>query len=252
MKHLNFFQGHFKKIRNKYDKYFVSDILKRYHVHNFKINDDLTVDTSGDVNFSRVGESLPPIQFGRVLGSFICSGSNLTSLKYCPNWVGGDFGCNQNNLRDLIGAPKYVGGHFIGNDSYITSLEGAPETVGGTFYVNDNQLVNLIVVPKSVGGRYVMNNNNLYSFEGFPENFNWENQQVDVFNNPVREVYGISGMEYPKFIYWLNEYDVIQHDEIMIDRLEGALHEMGWTTKEGKIPPGIKHRINKLNHYGIV
>jgi hypothetical protein len=61
----------------------------------------------GSPNMSNViisGKDLKeiPVKFGRVDGYFDCSNNNLTTLKNCPDYVGGEFFCYGNNLTDYF------------------------------------------------------------------------------------------------------------------------------------------------------
>jgi hypothetical protein len=96
------------------EKGFIEKWLKYYGIKNYRINDDLSIDVTGNVIFDHGGISEFPnyIQFHIVLGSFNCSGADLISLRGCPMVVTGSFNCGDNDLTSLKYAPKRVGGQF--------------------------------------------------------------------------------------------------------------------------------------------
>ena len=104
-----------------------------------KINDDHTVDCSGDVTIKNTNiESLTNglFRWGKIGGDFSCSWSkNLTSLEGAPKEVGGYFDCSDcENLRSLKGAPEKVGRDFdCSFCKNLRSLEGGPKVIGGNF-----------------------------------------------------------------------------------------------------------------------
>ena len=87
-------------------------------IRNYTINSNGEIDVKGDVDLrSRDFEELP-YKFGRVNNMFSLSMClNLTSLKNCPNYVGGNFSCSYcPQLDSLEGCPKKVKTHFYCND----------------------------------------------------------------------------------------------------------------------------------------
>ena len=79
-----------------------------------KINDDHTVDCSGDVTIKNTNiESLTNglFRWGKIGGDFSCSWSkNLTSLEGAPKEVGGYFDCEDNpKLHSLDGIGEVKG-----------------------------------------------------------------------------------------------------------------------------------------------
>lgn len=55
------------------------------------INDDLTVDVTGEVTFNYTNHTHIPVQFGSVSGDFDCYSTQLTSTKGFPTFIGGAF-----------------------------------------------------------------------------------------------------------------------------------------------------------------
>jgi len=176
-------------------------------VENYTINEDGTVDVDGDVYLSGKNLQKIPLNFGRVTGDFECDENKLTSLEGCPNWVGGYFSCCNNYLKTLEGGPKWVSRYFSCRHNELTTLEGGPVTVLGNYYCNNNQLVN---------------------FKGFPEDFD-NNNEIDIENNYVYDlIENIPEEKWNKFIYWCNEFDVINSDgKVIPDRMYEVYHKLG-------------------------
>ena len=97
---------------------------------------------------------LPDLSDVSVEGYFDCSRNFLTSLKGCPEYVGGDFTCFSNNLTSLEGGPKEVDGNYYCSQNKLTTLEGAPKKVGWNFSCESNPLTSLEGCPKEVGGYF--------------------------------------------------------------------------------------------------
>ena len=134
MKYLKLFEG-FRDI----------DVLcMEYHINNYTINSDGTIDVGGDVFLQVKNLYKLPLKFNRVSGNFYCNDNKLVSLEGSPKEVGGNFSCHYNQLISLEGAPKIVEGDFYCNYNNLTSLEGAPKWVGGDFYCKHNPLPQLI------------------------------------------------------------------------------------------------------------
>ena len=70
----------------KYIKYFenttytTKDLLDRYDIKNYTINEDGIVDVDGDVFLDHRGLSKLPVKFGKVTGSFYCSRNNFLKI----------------------------------------------------------------------------------------------------------------------------------------------------------------------------
>ena len=74
----------------------IGNWLDSMGIHNYTINNDLTVDVDGDVDLYNKNLTKIPVQFNEVLGNFDCSYNNLESLEWHPKYVGGDFDCSHN------------------------------------------------------------------------------------------------------------------------------------------------------------
>lgn len=76
-------------------------------------------------DMSGLGTELP-FKFYQCDGDFDISGLNLTSLKNCPEEVGGEFLCHKNKLTSLEFAPKKC--HKLDcSENELLSLEGCPD-----------------------------------------------------------------------------------------------------------------------------
>ena len=209
----------------------IHKICKEHNIKYYTINDDMSISVDGSVNLSYRNLKSIPIKFKEVGGYFYCHNNQLTSLEYCPETVGGHFSCSRNQLTSLEYCPETVGGFFSCDNNQLTSLKYCPETVGGDFYCNVNQLTSLEYCPETVGGDFSCHSNNLTNFDGLPEFFE---QSIYLSRNPVDEIYRLF-KEDPRCIYWIREFDVIQGDEVVRDRLEEVYHTLGIS-----IPKDIK------------
>src|SRR5208283_4794918 len=88
--------------------------LDTYHIANYVINDDFTIDVKGEVDLDYKNLTSFPdfIKFNRVSGGFYCDNNQLTSLEGCPSYIGGVFYCDDNQLTSLVGCPSSVNGDF--------------------------------------------------------------------------------------------------------------------------------------------
>ncbi len=65
--------------------------------------------TRVDIDMENMGISEIPIKFKKCKKYFSCGHNNLTTLKNCPDWVGGEFFINNNNLENLDYFPQHIG-----------------------------------------------------------------------------------------------------------------------------------------------
>jgi len=119
-----------KLLKNREDIIFYLDAFK---IKNYKVNDDLTIDTLGDVDLRgrRFTELL--VKFNLVHGNFNCSMNLLTSLDGCPNIVLGHFECGGNQLKSLANGPKIVGRNYSCILNPIESLDDFSTDFRGVF-----------------------------------------------------------------------------------------------------------------------
>lgn len=101
----------------------------------------LIIDVDGNVKIKKKGEKLfdSNARFGTITGDFDISGSDIPSLKGCPETVQGSFYCKEcHKLSNLQGAPNYVGGDFSCQGcTNLRSTKGFPKHVGKKFNFRD-------------------------------------------------------------------------------------------------------------------
>jgi hypothetical protein len=136
MKYIKLFEGYQSESE-------VQEICKKYGIKNWSINSDGLVDVDGcvDLSFKKLTEL--PLKFGKVTGDFDCGGffenNKLTTLKGCPNTVGGWFDCRDNKLTSLEFCPRSVGTNFYCRWNNIREFTGL-KYIGGDFYCTGNPI----------------------------------------------------------------------------------------------------------------
>ncbi len=219
----------FKLFESRMSDQEIHRICREYHITGYDINPDGSISVDGNVGVTRRFLKKIPLVFKEVSGYFYCNHNQLTSLEGCPEKVGGDFLCYRNNLTNLEGCPEKVDGDFYCSYNQLTSLKGCPEKVGGDFYCSFNQLTSLEGCPDA---RYIhCVNNKITSFEGIPEF--WEGE-LNIFSNPVDEIFKLFNRDI-RCIDLINEFDVIQGDRVIKDRLEEVFSQLNM-----EIPKNIK------------
>ena len=215
----------------------IESICRKYIITNYTINSDGSIDVDADVNLYRKRLTKLPLKFRNVSGNFDCSYNQLTTLVGSPESVGDNFYCNSNQLITLKGSPKSVGESFDCSNNQLITLKGSPKSVGESFDCFSNKLTTLEGSPQTVGSNFDFRLNKLINFTGFPENF-----YGDVYNigNPVTEIYNLFGTF--KCIKWINEFDVIQGNKVVLDRLEEVFYQL-----DMEIPEKIE-----LHNYEII
>ena len=217
----------------------IESICEKYDITNYIINSDGSIDVDGNVDLDKLELFRIPLKFRNVTENFNCSGgyfncfnNKLTTLEGAPQTVGGDFYCNDNKLTTLKGSPKSVGGNFECSGNQLTSLEYGPESVGGNFDCHSNQLTSLEGLPE-IGGYINCRRNQIIDFRGVSEFFEGSFFCED---NPIEEIFTLFlQKEYfkdSKCIKWINEFDVIQGDKVVLDRLEEVFHQLNMMMPE--------------------
>ncbi len=107
------------------------------------------VDVLQDVNIGSKKLRIIPVQFGEIMGSFVCSFNNLKSLKGAPHKVRGIFDCDNNELTSLVWGPSVVEGNYWAGENKLISLKGCPKTVN-SFYAEMNEVETLTYVPDKI------------------------------------------------------------------------------------------------------
>lgn len=131
----------------------ISKLCERYHIKNYTINPDGSVDVDGDVMYyTKKYEQAIAINFNKINGSFDCGSTSLTTLENAPNEVMGDFFCNNNQLTSLVGGPVKVHGSYYCNENTLGTLEGCAQEIGGHLNCDDTHLTNLDFLPNKLGG----------------------------------------------------------------------------------------------------
>ena len=263
------------KVLSKTDKDFIHSKLYHriiYHgiSNNYTINPDGSIDVDGEfdnnVSFDPSRSSSTklrynpskknkltelPIKFNKVGGDFKCNNNELTTLEGAPKEVGGDFKCNENKLTSLEGGPVSVGGDFICRNNQLTSLQGAPKKVGGDFYCSRNELTSLVGCPEIIHGDFYCRENQITDFKGVPEFFE------GLFyceGNPIEEIYTLflqeDSINDSKCIQWINEFDVIRGNKVIMDRLEEVFHQLGMDIPQSVVNIGLKNLTFK--NYEII
>ena len=231
----------------------IHSICDEYGIIDYTINPDGSIDVDGNIILSYVferGETKIPLKFAKVIGDFECNRNQLTTLKGSPKSVGGNFECSDNKLTSLEYCPESVGGDFDCSGNLLTSLEYCPESVGRNFYCYDNQLTSLEGLPE-IGGYINCRRNQITDFRGVSEFFE------GLFyceGNPIEEIYILflqeNHVDDSKCIKWLNEFDVIQGDKIVLDRLEEVFHQLGMDIPQSVVNIGLKNLTFK--NYEII
>ncbi len=104
-------------------KYFLDSVCGGNR-KNWKLQSNGKVNVKGNVTMYDMDLEEIPIKFGRVEVNFDCSYNKLTTLKNCPDYVGGYFWTFNNNIQTLEYYPKKVGVKFqISYNPIIKNLE---------------------------------------------------------------------------------------------------------------------------------
>ena len=202
----------------------IHSICSEYGINDYTINPDGSIDVDGNIilsyDFERGELSKIPLKFAKVIGDFECDRNQLTTLKGSPRSVGGNFECSGNQLTSLEYCPVSVGGNFDCHSNQLTSLEGLPE-IGGYINCRRNQIIDFRGVSEFFEGLF-------YCEE-----------------NPIEEIYTLFlQKEYvkdSKCIKWINEFDVIRGNKVIMDRLEEVFHQLNMV-----MPENIKFKSYKV------
>jgi hypothetical protein len=131
--------------------YWVEKWLRDMKILNYKIDENLLVHVTGDVNLSKKDIRVFPVRFGVVSGSFYAANNGLESLLGCPHTIGKDAWFNDNELTSAQHSPSTIGGSYGIHKNHLTSFEGVPENIPGAFFAHHNQIVSLDKISKKIG-----------------------------------------------------------------------------------------------------
>ena len=135
-----------------------------------------------------------------VNGSVTVYNKGLDKLIIKFGNVSDSFYCSQNRLTSLEGCPEYVGEFFDCSDNEITSFKGSPDKIHYGFSCS---------------------NNKIRSFEGCPS----INGRFECDGNPIYHIWKLF-TDCDK-IELFNDYDILQDNTIILDRLNDFLEEVG-------------------------
>jgi hypothetical protein len=211
----------------------IHSICDEYGINDYTINPDGSIDVDGNIilsyDFERGELTNIPLKFAKIIGDFECDRNQLTTLKGSPTSVGGGFDCSGNKLISLEYCPESVGGNFDCHSNELTSLEYCPE-IGRDLNCRRNQITDFKGVPEFFEG--------LFYCEG----------------NPIEEIYTLflqeNYVDDSKCIKWINEFDVIQGDTVIMDRLEEVFHQLGMVIPQSVVNIGLKNLTFK--NYKII
>ena len=211
----------------------IDSICSEYGINDYTINPDGSIDVDGSVILSSELLTIIPIKFGTITRDFDCDRNQLTSLEGSPKKVGGYFDCHNNQLTSLVGCPEVIGGDFDCSRNELKSLVGCPEIIGDNFYCRENQITDFKGVPEFFEGLFYCEGNPI---EEIYRLFIKEDKHITDFSL----LYGLDGLS--KCIKWINEFDVIQGNKVIMDRLEEVFYQLGM-----EVPENIK-----LKNYEII
>jgi hypothetical protein len=170
---------------NEAELYHVNSLCKEFHITNYTINADYSIDVNNHVDISFRDLTKLPITFNKVSGDFNCSNNHLSSLEGCPTEVVGDFICSYNKLTTLEWCPKVVGHNFHCNNNELTSLEHCPKEVNNNLMCHNNRIDSFTHSPNKIKGAFYCSDNDLSSLFGCPK----VGETFDCSNNKISPIY---------------------------------------------------------------
>ena len=111
----------------------------------------------------------------------------------------------------MVGCPEIIHGDFYCRENQITDFKGVPEFFEGLFYCEENPIEEIYRL------------------------FIQEDKHITDFSL----LYGLDGLS--KCIKWINEFDVIQGNRVIMDRLEEVFYQLGMD-----VPENIKFKSYKV------
>jgi len=135
----------------------IDAICKEYGIKNYTINNDGSIDVTGNADMSWFNIRNFPVTFGRVTGNFDCSGNRLlNTLKNVPHTVDGDFSCGNCPTVSKLIRVKEINGKLnlfttpITNLLYVLKIKGLKEVHTG------NDEISKILNKHLLGDRDIM------------------------------------------------------------------------------------------------
>ena len=132
----------------------IRKLCKLYKIHDFKINDDGSIDTKYSVDLSNRDLDEIPIKFNQVRGYFDCSNNNIKSLKNSPKIIVGNFICDNNNLESFKHSPDIVHGSFQCSNNPLKSLKGYNGSMDSLYYNGKEKFIRKEKFKKILDDRY--------------------------------------------------------------------------------------------------
>lgn len=116
----------------------IKEWLTKYNIHNYVINDDLSITVHNSVDLGKAKLTHIPVKFKHIDGYFTCADNFLTSLSFCPETVTSFLDISNNKITSLKGISKKIGSNLIFHHNFITNFEHAPQEVGKSILGNFN------------------------------------------------------------------------------------------------------------------
>jgi hypothetical protein len=155
----------------------IIQFLKKLGINHYSINQDLSVDVAeGVCIWSDIKKF--PIQFNVVLGYFVCSNNELSTLEGVPKIVHGDFDCSSNNLGSLKYAPELVKGNFNCSNNRLRHLDFAKTYITDSLICKENPIEHINHLAMNIQGTIV--HNACHDVEKIPflkEHYKWDNER---------------------------------------------------------------------------
>lgn len=106
-------------------KDYIDMICKKYNIHNYTINSDMSIDVDGNVDISNKNLSKLPLKFSVVDGIFDCSNNNLLNFigipKRCKRLCLSNTGLNDMNVFKYIYDIETIS---FSNNEKLVSFDG--------------------------------------------------------------------------------------------------------------------------------
>lgn len=168
--------------------------LSDHNVYDFKITDDMKIDTYDPVFVTGIGkEGLPEfIRFNTAYSSFVIKDGELEDLHGFPTVIKGYFGCMHNRIKSLEGGPVRVFGSYKCFNNNLKTLLGCPDIIKGDFDCSFNNIASLNGSPEVHGEYYNISNNELTDITGLDKSFSGV---LNISDNPIRDIRWMPGVK---------------------------------------------------------